>query len=191
MEKHVFTIPNISCGHCVMAIKNELVEIKGIATVEGNPAEIISMELDYLSMSPWAWYLIDDWMTMGLGESNDKITRTLAISPPRDGKQNLYMTWKKPDEWGWQSTLVQQAGTQIESITAWAEDYCQKRVNSMLAAKTKKWRKEQPSDAQIKYAKTLKGAWKPGMSKGDLAQSITHHLAIRAIKSLPGWRWDE
>ena len=39
MEKHVFTIPNISCGHCVMAIKNELVEIKGIATVEGNPAE--------------------------------------------------------------------------------------------------------------------------------------------------------
>jgi copper chaperone len=39
MEKHVFTIPNISCGHCVMAIKNELAEIKGIVTVEGNPAE--------------------------------------------------------------------------------------------------------------------------------------------------------
>jgi len=39
MEKHVFTIPNISCGHCVMAIKNELTEIKGIVTIEGNPAE--------------------------------------------------------------------------------------------------------------------------------------------------------
>jgi copper chaperone len=39
MEKHVFTIPNISCGHCVMAIKNELAEIKGIVTVEGDPAE--------------------------------------------------------------------------------------------------------------------------------------------------------
>jgi copper chaperone len=39
MEKHVFTIPNISCGHCVMAIKNELTEIKGIVTVEGNPVE--------------------------------------------------------------------------------------------------------------------------------------------------------
>jgi copper chaperone len=39
MEKHVFTIPNISCGHCVMAIKNELAEVKGIVAVEGNPAE--------------------------------------------------------------------------------------------------------------------------------------------------------
>lgn len=39
MEKHSFTIPNISCGHCVKAIKNELDEIKGIISVEGNPAE--------------------------------------------------------------------------------------------------------------------------------------------------------
>jgi copper chaperone len=39
MEKYVFTIPNISCGHCVLAIKNELAEIKGIVTVEGNAAE--------------------------------------------------------------------------------------------------------------------------------------------------------
>jgi len=39
MGKHVFTIPNISCGHCVMAIKNELAEVKGIVAVEGNPAE--------------------------------------------------------------------------------------------------------------------------------------------------------
>ncbi|MCF8049817.1 MAG: heavy-metal-associated domain-containing protein [Desulfobacterales bacterium] len=36
MEKETFTIPNISCGHCVMAIKNELGEIDGIQGVEGN-----------------------------------------------------------------------------------------------------------------------------------------------------------
>jgi copper chaperone len=39
MEKHVFTIPAISCGHCVMAIKNELSEIDGIVSVDGNPSE--------------------------------------------------------------------------------------------------------------------------------------------------------
>jgi len=39
MQKHVFTIPSISCGHCVTAIKNELSEIKGIVTVEGSPDE--------------------------------------------------------------------------------------------------------------------------------------------------------
>ena len=37
MEKKTFSIPNISCGHCVMAIKNELSELDGIKSVEGNP----------------------------------------------------------------------------------------------------------------------------------------------------------
>ena len=37
MEKQNFTIPNISCGHCVMAIKNELDDMDGIKLVEGDP----------------------------------------------------------------------------------------------------------------------------------------------------------
>jgi copper chaperone CopZ len=36
MGKETFTIPNISCGHCVMTIKNELGEIDGIQRVEGD-----------------------------------------------------------------------------------------------------------------------------------------------------------
>ncbi|MEJ2024988.1 MAG: cation transporter, partial [Deltaproteobacteria bacterium] len=38
MEKRRFSIPNISCHHCVMSIKNELTEIQGVSTVEGDPA---------------------------------------------------------------------------------------------------------------------------------------------------------
>ena len=37
MEKHTFSIPNISCGHCVMTIKNELSELEGVKSVEGDP----------------------------------------------------------------------------------------------------------------------------------------------------------
>ena len=37
METKTFLIPNISCGHCVMNIKRELTEIKGISKVEGDP----------------------------------------------------------------------------------------------------------------------------------------------------------
>ena len=37
MEKKTFSIPNISCGHCVMAIKNELSELNGVKMVDGNP----------------------------------------------------------------------------------------------------------------------------------------------------------
>jgi len=36
MEKKTFTISNISCGHCVMTIKNELGEMDGIRAVDGN-----------------------------------------------------------------------------------------------------------------------------------------------------------
>ena len=38
MEKQIFTVPKISCGHCVMAIKNELNEMDGIKAIDGDPA---------------------------------------------------------------------------------------------------------------------------------------------------------
>ena len=37
MEMQTFVVPNISCGHCVMSIKNELNEIDGVKSVEGDP----------------------------------------------------------------------------------------------------------------------------------------------------------
>jgi len=37
MEKHTFLIPNISCDHCVRAIKNELGDIAGVVSVNGSP----------------------------------------------------------------------------------------------------------------------------------------------------------
>jgi len=37
MENTKLSIPNISCGHCVMAIKRELSEISGVSKVEGDP----------------------------------------------------------------------------------------------------------------------------------------------------------
>ena len=36
MEKTTLSIPNISCGHCVMTIKGELGDIEGVKSIEGN-----------------------------------------------------------------------------------------------------------------------------------------------------------
>ena len=45
MSKQTISIPKISCGHCVMAIKNELTEMEGIKSVEGNPqAKTVDVE---------------------------------------------------------------------------------------------------------------------------------------------------
>jgi copper chaperone CopZ len=37
METKTFSIPNITCGHCVMNIKRELDEMEGVSKVEGDP----------------------------------------------------------------------------------------------------------------------------------------------------------
>jgi len=39
MEKQKFRIPKISCGHCTMSIKNELEELKGVQSVQGDVAD--------------------------------------------------------------------------------------------------------------------------------------------------------
>jgi copper chaperone len=37
MERQQLHISNISCGHCVMAIKNELSELEGVGKIDGDP----------------------------------------------------------------------------------------------------------------------------------------------------------
>ena len=39
MEEKTVHIPNISCGHCIMTIKNELSELEGVRYIDGDPAE--------------------------------------------------------------------------------------------------------------------------------------------------------
>ncbi len=39
MEEKRFSVPNITCGHCVMAIQNELGLLPGVKSVEGDPAQ--------------------------------------------------------------------------------------------------------------------------------------------------------
>ena len=37
METKKFSVPHITCGHCVMTIQRELGEIDGVKKVEGDP----------------------------------------------------------------------------------------------------------------------------------------------------------
>ena len=37
MESRKYTVPNISCGHCVMAIKKAVAKLQGVSSVEGDP----------------------------------------------------------------------------------------------------------------------------------------------------------
>jgi len=46
MKKQSFTIPNISCSHCVMTIQNEIQALDGILSVKGN-AEAKSIDVEW------------------------------------------------------------------------------------------------------------------------------------------------
>ncbi len=39
MDTKTFVVPNISCNHCVMTIKNELSEQEGVISVSGDAGE--------------------------------------------------------------------------------------------------------------------------------------------------------
>ena len=46
MEKTTLNIPNITCNHCVMTVKNELSELEGVLDVNGN-AETKNIEVAF------------------------------------------------------------------------------------------------------------------------------------------------
>ena len=47
MKKIELKINNISCSHCVNAIKSELLDIRGVKTAEGNPQnKIMAIEFE-------------------------------------------------------------------------------------------------------------------------------------------------
>ena len=63
MENKTFSIPNISCGHCVNSIKTELNELDGISKVEGD-IEGKSVEVE------WDAPATEDIIKDKLGEIN-------------------------------------------------------------------------------------------------------------------------
>lgn len=57
MNEKTFTVPNISCGHCVHSIKMEVGEIEGVQRVE---AEQDSKRVTVVWDEPASWEQIRD-----------------------------------------------------------------------------------------------------------------------------------
>ena len=47
MQSKTFQVPNISCGHCVMTIKNEVSELTGVKKVDADrTTRLVTVEWD-------------------------------------------------------------------------------------------------------------------------------------------------
>lgn len=55
MQSKTFEVPNISCGHCVMTIQNEVSELTGVSKVEASKdTRMVTVEFD----APATWETI-------------------------------------------------------------------------------------------------------------------------------------
>jgi len=52
MDSKEFSVPNISCAHCVMTIKRELSALPGVLQVEGN-AESKKVQVSWQEPATW------------------------------------------------------------------------------------------------------------------------------------------
>lgn len=60
MQTKTFTVPNISCGHCVMAIQNEVRDLAGVSRVQADKdTRVVTVEWD----SPATWEQIKAALT--------------------------------------------------------------------------------------------------------------------------------
>lgn len=76
-----------------------------------------------------------------------------------------------------------------DSAAATANDIAEKKANPVLANKAQAWRNQPASPDQIKLATRL-GTYKEGMNRGQVAQAITHGLAIKKLRDKGIVRWD-
>ncbi len=52
MKTKTFRVPNISCGHCVMTIRQELSELEGITSVQADDqTKMVTLDWDESSLS--------------------------------------------------------------------------------------------------------------------------------------------
>lgn len=149
--------------------------------LKGDPTEIISRELDYLELSPWSWNHGDDhWLTLGLGQDDEGVDRTLVISPP-DAK-GLCCLWTVARHRATRSEAADiVAEDTFERVSELAEELIEKHGQLILTQKQKSWRKQPASEKQREFAMKL-GVWQDGMTKGACAEAITRTLALRTVR---------
>ena len=154
----------------------------GVKWLNGNPMELISRQLDYLHLSPWIWSKdASGYMVLGLGAGSDGIDRTLVMGPPSEA-MTLWVIGQKRKE---RETMVFTRSGTLEQLSEWADNYANERGNGVLISKRAAWRDQQPSEAQLKFARRL-GVLKPGMSKGQCAEAITRAMALQALRQYGG-----
>jgi ATP-dependent helicase IRC3 len=153
--------------------------------IDGDPDEILLRQLDYLSMSPFAWYLDDGWASLGLGKGkDDQIERTLVITPKKqsDGLHRLLMVARAPGQ-PEEMQLIGKAAD-FDNLAERGQEVAERRGAAVLTRNDKEWRKRPATPKQIDLIRKMTQKDASGLKAGEAARIITHAFARFAIRRI-------
>lgn len=151
--------------------------------IDGDPDEIVMRELNYLTLSPFAWFHNDGLSTLGCGEGRDRIDRTLALALNRTtGRYGLVVIERVRGA----EARIRTLGTS-EDFSALAEQgagYADEYGSAVLAQREKAWRRQSLTEKQLALLRRLlpgKNGELSSLSRGDASKLITHQLALATL----------
>lgn len=167
---------------------------KNVNWMSGSAHDLVTRVLDYLDMSPLQWVgQRTSWLTLSIGEGEDGVDRTLAISPPdRDGWR-LYGIAKFPDKNAEPKkgkdgkmrfpykTIVKMLleSEDFKEITDRAEQSVAEHGSSILTRKKQvHWRKVPVSEGQLRSFSFLV---RDCRTCGDASDLIGRYMALSAL----------
>lgn len=163
--------------------------------IDGDPDDVIVKALDLFAQAPVQWTFDGQVSTAGVG--NDL---TVAIVSPQPRRIEQAAAMRSAGEWrpDWDTLLARLNSYQVYAINGiciplgtaatWddalilAGEYIDEHGDPTLARRTSSWRHNPPSEKQAAFAARL-GVLRSGMSRGQVAQAITHALALRALRN--------
>lgn len=163
--------------------------------IDGDPDDVIVKALDLFAQAPVQWTFDGQVSTAGIG--NDL---AMAIVSPQPRRIEQAAAMRSAGEWrpDWDTLLARLSSYQVYAIngiciplgtaTTWddalilAGEYIDEHGDPTLARRTSSWRHNPPSEKQAAFAARL-GVLRSGMSRGQVAQAITHALALRALRN--------
>ena len=177
-----------------------ILDVFGISSDGGSidgidPDDVRTRVLNYLTAARLAWTYDGKLATAAVGAQETVVV--VFPDAERIAQAEELRAAGKRDE-NWNETLRRMTGYQVFAINpqvqlmkvaaSWddavyeAECWAENRMTAILSKRASSWRNSPPSDKQREFAKKL-GIWRDGMTRGAVAQAITHELAKRKINN--------
>lgn len=154
---------------------------EGAKYLSGDPAELVTIQIDRLNRSKWEWIGSgNEWLMLPIGVwDQDLNERTYLVPPPSVAETALYAYVKRPDGRWFIGKVDGTDGMDYDRLLEIAEGRARAYGDKSLASRSMAWRSEPASRAQLEK---FGGIVSPGMTRGEASSAITRKIMTEALR---------